>query len=92
MPKGNTALVRAALPSFGTTATSSADQYYWGLAMGQLLIDYRDQLALLSHAMASIDADNWMTDVLDFKTYMAPSEPGGSCGSTQPFKYYAAIV
>jgi hypothetical protein len=42
--------------------------------------------------MASIDADNWMTDVLDFKTYMAPSESGGPSGETQTFKYYAAIV
>jgi len=53
---------------------------------------HSDQLALLNHAMASIDADNWMTDVLDYKTYMAPSSSTGSGPSTYTYKYYAAIV
>ncbi|KAA8622962.1 F-box domain-containing protein [Pyrenophora tritici-repentis] len=51
-----------------------------------------DQLSLLNHAMASIDADNWMTDVLDYKTYMAPCSSTQSGASTRTFNYYAAIV
>jgi hypothetical protein len=62
------------------------------LATGRRLIVYSDQLAQLNHCMASINSDNWMTDVLEFKTYIALSEPSGSSESTQTLMYYAAIV
>ncbi|KAL6708782.1 hypothetical protein ACN47E_002478 [Coniothyrium glycines] len=52
----------------------------------------RDHLALLNQALASIDADNWMTDVLDFKTYMMSSHTGTSNPNPQKLKYYAAVV
>lgn len=56
-----------------------------------LLIICRDEFALLTHAMACIDQDNWMTDVLDFKTYMVGSKPDGSTSKSR-LKHYAAIV
>ena len=52
----------------------------------------RDTLALLTHTMACIDLDDWMTDVLDFKTYMIGSLFERSHSSSAPLKYYAAIV
>jgi hypothetical protein len=43
--------------------------------------------------MASIDAENWMTDVLDYKTRMVPAIRASSSGAQRkPLKYYAAIV
>ncbi|KAF1846042.1 uncharacterized protein K460DRAFT_286403 [Cucurbitaria berberidis CBS 394.84] len=52
----------------------------------------RDQFALLNHAMACIDHDNWMTDVLDFKTYMVASKRDASTSRRPRLKYYAAVV
>ena len=57
-----------------------------------LLTAYRDQLALLNHAMASIDSENWMVDVLDYKTYMVPSNSETSCLAHEELRYYAAVV
>ena len=42
--------------------------------------------------MACIDLDDWMTDVLDFKTYMIGSLFERSTTPAMPLMYYAAIV
>jgi hypothetical protein len=50
-----------------------------------------DQLAQLTHTMTCIDQDNWMTDVLYFKTSMFSREmEKGS--PVPPLKHYAAVV
>ncbi|KAF3005835.1 hypothetical protein E8E13_008587 [Curvularia kusanoi] len=52
----------------------------------------RDTLALLTHTMSCIDLDDWMTDVLDFKTYMIGSLAERKISSSAPLQHYAAIV
>jgi hypothetical protein len=42
--------------------------------------------------MACIDQDNWMTDVLYFKTSMFSREVEKASSVTPPLKYYAAVV
>ena len=42
--------------------------------------------------MACIDLDDWMTDVLDFKTYMIGSLFDRPPSSTAPLKYHTVIV
>ena len=42
--------------------------------------------------MACIDHDDWMTDVLDFKTYMVASKPEPSTAARPMLKHYAAVV
>lgn len=51
-----------------------------------------DTLALLTHTMACIDQEDWMTDVLDFKTYMIGSVTERSISPKAPLRYYAVIV
>jgi hypothetical protein len=42
--------------------------------------------------MSCIDLDDWMTDVMDFKTYMIGSLFERKTSSSAPLKHYAAIV
>jgi hypothetical protein len=49
-------------------------------------------LAQLNHTMECIDSDNWMTDVLDYKTYMVTHEMERAEFKRQPLKHYAAVV
>jgi hypothetical protein len=59
---------------------------------GLVLIPCSDQLAQLTHMMACIDQDNWMTDVLYFKTSMFSREIEKASSVARPLKYYAAVV
>jgi hypothetical protein len=58
----------------------------------EVLIQCSDQLAQLTHMMACIDQDNWMTDVLHFKTSMFSREIEKSSRASLPLKHYAAVV
>jgi hypothetical protein len=42
--------------------------------------------------MACIDQDNWMTDVLYFKTSMFSRQVERATSTTPPLRYYAAVV
>jgi hypothetical protein len=53
---------------------------------------HSDTLALLTQTMSCIDLDDWMTDVMDFKTYMIGSLFERKTSSSAPLKHYAAIV
>ena len=53
---------------------------------------HSDTLALLTHTISCVDLDDWMTDVMDFKTYMIGSLFERKTSSSAPLKHYAAIV
>lgn len=57
-----------------------------------VLIGCSDQLAQLTHMMCCIDQDNWMTDVLNFKTSMFARDVERASSANPPLKYYAAVV
>lgn len=47
---------------------------------------------MLTHTMACIDQDDWMTDVLYFKNSMSSSELERASSTAPPLRYYAAVV
>ena len=53
---------------------------------------HSDTLALLTHTISCVDLDDWMTHVMDFKTYMIGSLFERKTSPSAPLKHYAAIV
>jgi hypothetical protein len=57
-----------------------------------VLIRCSDQFAQLTHMMACLDRDDWLTDVFWFKMAISKREVENSSAVAPPFKYYAAVV
>jgi hypothetical protein len=80
------------LPSVMFFSGSSSSDHVYCRSSWNAADRYSDQLALLTHTMSCIDRDDWMTDVLHFKTSMHSSAVERASSAAPPLKYYAAVV